>query len=259
MSGNNARSWHMRLARLSLAGIFAIETQRSLDMAAVSDNMHGAIQRDLLYTNLIDAGISPERAAEMVEKTMPYADTKSNVRSESLINGKPTSEQARQRTHTAARVASNIPVTLFGVLIFGLWWAVGGKYTIDGLPLLINWAGDLFHFRAGLSAITDWHAYLYLSWIPICMSFVERTSRPDKAIRRSLAWYGILILIAVWLVVSALDFGSTYMAVTTPAPGAWAITKQVATITPLAVAWSSVTTFLPEAALVWVVKLLFKG
>lgn len=181
------------------------------------------------------------------------------TRSEPIRNGVVVDAPVRQYIKTSRRYAANIPVVLFGVFIFGLWWAIGAKYTVDGLPLLINTIASWFHIAARLLPVTDWHTYLYLCWIPIFMSLVERTSRPDKAIRKPLAWYGILVLIVVWLVVSALDFGSTYMAVTTPAPDSWYIARQVATIKPIAVFWSGITTFLPEAALVAVVKLLFKG
>jgi hypothetical protein len=187
----------------------------------------------------------------------------SKVRSEPLVNGKTVDEQAQEkktrRATRASGVLENIPVVLFGVVIFGLWWAIGGKYTIDGAPLLLNSVAGWFHYHPNLRPVTDWHTYLHLCWVPVCVSFVERTSRPDKAIRKPLAWYGILILIAVWLIVSALDFGSTYMAVTTVAPDAWLLTRQVANTPFLAIGWSGITTFLPEAALVAVVKLLFKG
>jgi hypothetical protein len=178
------------------------------------------------------------------------------VQSEPLVNGKPIE---RKRRAPQAGILANIPVVLFGVLIFGLWWAFGGKYTIDGLPLLINFLGSLFHARIGLGAVADWHAYVYFCWIPIFMSVVERFARPDSAYRRGLAWRGILVLGVVWLVVSALDFGSTYMAVTTPAVDAWYITKQVASIKPLAALWAAITTFVPEVALIATIRLLFKG
>jgi hypothetical protein len=180
----------------------------------------------------------------------------SKVTSEPLVNGTPIS---KHRANRATGILANIPVVLFGVLIFGLWWAVGGKYTIDGLPLLINFIGSLFHARLGLQAVTDWHTYLYLCWIPVCMSVVERFARPDSAHRRGIAWRGILVLGVVWLVVSALDFGSTYMAVTTPAVDAWYITRQVAASRPVAATWAAITTFLPEVALVATIRLLFKG
>lgn len=136
-----------------------------------------------------------------------------------------------------------VPVTLFGVFFLLLWWAAGGKYTIDGLPLFFNTVFAFFHAPFALSRIGDWHWYVYLCWLPIAISVIERRNRP----RRGLVWSVILAYaVGVWLIVCMLDLGSTWLAVTHPLPDAFLLSRQVAQVKILAGIWTGATTFLPE-------------
>lgn len=136
-----------------------------------------------------------------------------------------------------------IPVVFLGTCILGLWWLAGGKYTIDGLPLLVNEIAAFFRIPVRLPPITDWHWYLRLCWLPFFISVLERRYAPWRRLTAS----GIMIwILLVWLIVSGVDAGSTWLAVTHPPADAYTVSRQLAAIRPLAAAWSVATTFLPE-------------
>lgn len=146
-------------------------------------------------------------------------------------------------------VWENFPGWLLGTLILLLWWAMGGKYTIEGLPLVANLIFEWFHVPMRLAPITDGRWYLYLCLLPVLISFVEQRYRPWKRhdiLSRKRFWLALL-----WIAVVAIDAGSTYLAIRSPAPNAWTITKQVAALAPLTVTWALLTTFGPESGLSW--------
>lgn len=160
----------------------------------------------------------------------------STVRSEVIQNGQAIRRVPRVRWE-------RVPIVLFGWLFLGLWWGAGGRFTIDGLPLFFNTVLGFFRAPEVFRPITDWHWYLYLCWLPILISVIERRNRP----RRGLAWSVILVYaIGVWVLVSVIDLGSTWLAVTNPPADAWLLTRQVAAVKPIAGVWTVATTFLPE-------------
>lgn len=178
-----------------------------------------------------------------------------------------TPDDARQAMHTRPPVRSGamggrqrlihwdrVPVALLGWAILALWWAAGAKYTIDGLPLLLNEIGAFFRAPLHLGQVTDWRWYILMSWLPITISIAERRYAPW---RRPVLSSIMIWVMGVWLIVSAIDAGSTWLAVTHPPDDAYTITKQIAAIRPLAATWSIVTTFVPEigmGALLWWVR-----
>lgn len=136
-----------------------------------------------------------------------------------------------------------VPLGLTGMALLALWWAVGGRYTIDGMPLLGNAILGFFRAPALFGAVTDPQWYLKLCWLPVVISYIERRNRP----RAGLAWnLAMVYAIGVWLIVSGADLGSTWLAVTHPEPDAWPLAQQVAQIPFLAVVWTVATTFAPE-------------
>lgn len=145
-----------------------------------------------------------------------------------------------------------VPV-LFGFFILGLWWAAGGKWTIEGMPLLLNEIFNFFRIGVRLPSVTNPWWYLGLIWLPIGISIVEHKYAPWRA------WgtYAIMampFILLIWLVVTAADWGSTYQAITHPAADAWLIAQQVATYPALSIPWVTLTTFIPElgfAVLTW--------
>lgn len=186
------------------------------------------------------------------------------VRSTELRDGKvPEEERVRIAQQALPRPAAKgrirwdrLPLVLLGWLILGLWWAAGGKYTIDGLPLLINEAFAFFRVLITLGRINHWGWYVGLCWLPVLISFAEHRYKPWRHLALSFIIVWVLI---VWLIVSGIDAGSTYLAVTNPLPDAYTISKQVAAIKPLAAIWSILTTFGPEAGMAALWKWLRSG
>lgn len=165
---------------------------------------------------------------------------------------------ARSAPVKAARSAwyDRLPVVLIGLPIFAGWWIMGGKYTIDGTPLLINMLLDFLRLGARVSPITDGRWYALLAWLPILVSIIERRNRP----RRGLAFTSTtVVVLAVWAIASLYDLGTTYIAVTTPAPDAWLLTQQIGAYRPVAALWTGATTFLPEIGIVALLRYLWRG
>lgn len=138
-----------------------------------------------------------------------------------------------------------LPLAFFGFVILGLWWAAGGKWTIDGTPLLINEVANFFRVPISLPPVRHGAVYLLLCWLPIGISYVEHHYAPWRAWRK---WsiLAVVFIVAIWLVVTAADWSSTWLAITHPEPSAWKIAHQVAALPPLAAVWVTLTTFVPE-------------
>jgi hypothetical protein len=150
------------------------------------------------------------------------------------------------RQHRGRIHWDRVPLVALGLVILGLWWAAGGRWTIDGLPLLINEILKFFHVSTRLAPLTDPRWYLFLFWLPLLISFAEHRYAPW----RRLAWSVIMIfVVGVWLTVSGLDLGSTWLAITNPSPDDWLIAQQLAAIKPLAALWCVLTTFAPEVGM----------
>jgi len=190
-----------------------------------------------------------ERAA-VREFSSAAGDLDAAIRQAERAAGKPrhAAPQVRSEATKPSRARrfhwDRLPLVALGFVVLGLWWGFGGKWTIDGLPLFINEVIlKSFHvgFRFGAIARPVWYAVL--CWVPFVISFAEHKYAPW----RSLAWSLIMVyVIGVWLIVSGLDFGSTFLALTHPAPDDSLIAQQVATIKPLAALWALLTTFAPE-------------
>lgn len=145
------------------------------------------------------------------------------------------------------------PLAAFGYFILLLWWIAGGKWTIDGSPLLINAVFDFLHIPAVLPPVRHYAVYAFLCWLPIGISVVEHRYAPWRGLRE----WSILALVyvmLVWFVVTGVDWSSTFLALTNPEPGAWRIAHEVAARPILAALWTTLTTFAPEigfAVLTW--------
>lgn len=170
----------------------------------------------------------------------------------SIARGAPTTTTAPNRP--VRRIHwERLPLALFGFFILGLWWAAGGKWTIDGTPMLLNVIFAFFRVRIELPLVSHWAAYALLCWLPILISYAEHNYAPWRGLRR----YGILVgifVIGIWLIVTAADWSSTWLAITHPDTDAWPIAHQLAALPPLAAIWTTLTTFAPEvgfAVLTW--------
>lgn len=165
---------------------------------------------------------------------------------------------AERKPATRARSAwyDRLPVVIIGLPIFVGWWVLGGKYTIDGTPLLANLFLEFLRLGARVAPITDGHWYAYLALLPILISIIERRNRPRRGLAFSSA---TVVVLAVWAIASLYDLGTTYIAVTTPAPDAWLITQQIGAYRPVAALWTGATTFLPEIGIVALLCYLRRG
>jgi hypothetical protein len=209
-----------------------------------------------------------EAAVEKARKVMKP----SPVKSAPLTNGK----VAEKKTAPGGIVWERVPVVLLGLFILGLWWMAGGKYTIDGMPLLFNEFAAFFRVQLRLAPVTNGVWYAVLCWVPVLISLSERRHSPWFRIRRALAKArqghtltvgDILFVVSaalfawvtlVWVIVSAMDAGSTWLAVTNPPADAYTISKQVAAARPLAGAWTAATTFLPEMGMAALIRWLWE-
>jgi hypothetical protein len=170
------------------------------------------------------------------------------------VRSAPLESRERPTTPSSDRFHwDRLPLVVFGYAILGLWWAAGGKWTIEGTPLLLNEVFNFFHITYRFAPISWAGWYAWLCWLPLGISFIEHKYAPWRAWQK----WGILSLIGVlfvWFVVTAADWSSTWQAITHPAPDAWRIARQVAGVPLIAGAWVTLTTFLPEigfAILAW--------
>jgi hypothetical protein len=162
----------------------------------------------------------------------------------------PPARKARPRFHWDRFVPAS-----FGLLILGLWWLAGARWTIDGAPLLLNVFLDFLRFPADwrFAPVTTFAPYLWFCWLPIGISIVEHVYAPWRNSRRS----GILVLlflVLIWFIVTSGDWSSTYLALKHPQPGAWPLTLQIASSPLLAGVLTTLTTFVPEigiSVLLW--------
>lgn len=163
-----------------------------------------------------------------------------------------------------------LPIVLLGLLILGLWWMAGGRYTIDGLPLLFNEAAKFFRLSVRLPPVTNGVWYAILCWLPILISLSESKHSPRTRIRQALQGQkltrGAILRIVftvvvawvtlIWFIVSALDAGSTWLAIRTPPSDAYTVSRQIAALPLLAALWTAATTFLPEMGIVALMRWL---
>lgn len=165
------------------------------------------------------------------------------------VAAKGTPTKPKTAYHRSLLPWDRVPAFLLGMFLLLIWWAFGARYTIDGLPLLVNLFAGWFHLPVLLPPIDNGIWYLRLCWLPILISFVERQYQPWR--RRDILSRKAYWLPLIWLVVIAIDFGSTFLAILNPADDAWPLTITVATVVPLAIGWSLLTTFGPESGLSW--------
>lgn len=168
----------------------------------------------------------------------------------------PAKPAERKPRATRAAWYERLPVVIIGLPIFVGWWIMGGKYTIDGTPLLANLLLDFLRIGARVPIISDGRYYLFLVWLPLLVSIIERRNRPRRGLALSNA---TVVVLAVWAIASLYDLGTTYIAVTTPAPDAWLITQQLGGSRIAASIWTGMTTFLPEIGIVALVRYLLRG
>lgn len=208
-------------------------------MASIPNDMQRASQRDDMYLNLVGAGIAPERAAEMVDKKLPYVP----VRSEPI------------KAAPVARTQSSRAVGLFA-LLFGIpLWLEAARFTRDGWILFLDWICVRFSIPWQVPAL-DWrvamaliallgfgYSYVEIGKQPVRLPRNWRTDMLDfskwRFERRWEAW-------VVWFVLIASDVGTTYAGAKNPDPSGLAIMRDIAAAAGPLIVYAILLTFIPD-------------
>ncbi len=177
-----------------------------------------------------------------------------SVRTEELKDSAPASQTASRPTEKPQEQASprSWPAAIALAIVGGLLWLAGAKYTLLGWVTGLNWFLGWLGLPARVPAPAG---YYMLIMIPagLLYSLVE-VKRPWK--QRNKSGERAALYWAIWMLLVASDIGTTFAGVTTPEPNAWAISRQLAAIWPLAGAWAAVLTFVPEWLIAGAHKLL---
>lgn len=161
------------------------------------------------------------------------------VQSKTMVDG-----QVSEKAEPIAPVTRGDmwPASLALFVVGGLMWLAGAKYTLLGWVAGLNWFLSWLELPARIPAPAGYYMLLLVP-IGLLYSLIEKlrpwkyhNKNPEKV---ALYW-------AIWALLVASDIGSTFAGVSTPGPTAWGITKQIAAMWPIAIAWAVVLTFVPE-------------
>lgn len=171
-----------------------------------------------------------------------------SVRTEELKDSKPAEREETQRVAlrpepvSAPLDASQVAGAVGLVIVGGLLWLAGAKYTLIGWVAGLNWFLGWLEIPARVPSPAGWWMLLMVP-LGLLYSLVE-VKRPWK--RKSKRTEKIILYWLIWAALVASDVGSTFAGVRNPGPGAWPVTLQVAASIPAALAWAIVLTFIPE-------------
>lgn len=161
----------------------------------------------------------------------------------------PTSAPVARKT-SASAWAVGLVVLAFG---FGGWLA-GGKYTVEGWIVWLNWFLVWVGFPFRVPPVAGWGLLIILP-VALVYSRVEVAHRPVW--RSGGQWhFAEPIFWIAWLLIVGTDVGSTYAGVRSPSPDAFLVTRQVAAVPWLSVVWAVLLTFSPEWLIIAGLKLL---
>lgn len=123
--------------------------------------------------------------------------------------GAPTTTRVRVKrivTWSPSKLAGASVGFIFAFVV----WAVGGRYTIDGLAKIANWFMAFFGIPLHINLPLSWQWYLALMILPLLASTVEWRNLPRQQIgnRVIYASYG---MICVWCITAAGDLASTFL------------------------------------------------
>lgn len=139
-------------------------------------------------------------------------------------------------------------------LVFGLaFWAVGGKYTLDGWIVGLNVLLGFLQVPARIPRAVEWWVLLFIP-LALAYSWVEVMARPGRPTSRG--WRRWLVAFLLWLIVIATDVGSTFIGVQNPGIRPWLVSTWLAETDIAGGLWSIVLTFFPEALILYGIKQL---
>ncbi|NJO83351.1 MAG: hypothetical protein HC828_11370 [Blastochloris sp.] len=141
------------------------------------------------------------------------------------------------------------------LFVFGLtFWLVGSWYTLRGGTLALNVIMAFFGFNYAVTYLVGMHALIGCIVLGLFYSLVEFGAFPRKkalqSIARRIHWGVAVLVVAIWLVLIASDFGSTQIGVLNPPPDSWPLVLWIAQYWYVAVVWSLFLTFIPETMMI---------
>lgn len=159
----------------------------------------------------------------------------------------------RQRTALPWR-ATGLLAFLGGMTL----WLVGARFTVLGVPFVLEALFDLFGLAIRVVLPSGWPLLGLTIGLGLVMSLVEFGCRPRRTFFAA-GLFAAVLLLMLWLAVNAADLTSTYFGVRNPVADAWSLTRQVADSTRLSVAWTVVLTYCPELLILVGLRWVWRG
>lgn len=175
------------------------------------------------------------------------------VKSADLDHGQTREERRIQRQQERAAHAAlfwaSIGWRALGLLMLGAGaglWLLGARYSIDGWARGLTMLGVVANLPIQVTPPTGTDAYVPTAILGLVYSLAELKVRPNRIMLQYAGVKAFAILLIGVLLVHGSDIGSTFLALSAPAPNAWPVhvwaTELVA---PLAL-WAIILTYVPE-------------
>lgn len=139
-------------------------------------------------------------------------------------------------------------------LAFGLtFWAVGGKYTLDGWVTGLNILLGFLQVPARIPRPVGWWVLLFIP-LALAYSWVEVRARPPLVPRGAFDRWAVAFLL--WGIVILSDIGSTFAGIQSPGPRPWPVSVWLAENDLAGGVWAVILTFVPEALILYALRQL---
>lgn len=149
-------------------------------------------------------------------------------------------EEEAQGARSSGSFAAGLALIVFGVI----GWVAGGKYTAEGWIIWLNWFLAWVGIPSRVPPLQG-AGFILAALIAYAYSEIEVRHKPARRVGRR--WkLSPLPIVAIWALIVATDVGTTYQGISTPAPDAWLLTKQIAREPLLGGLWAIILTFFPE-------------
>lgn len=176
----------------------------------------------------------------------------STVKSEELKDGKPLP------AHPFLTTLHWRGVGIFSIVVGGVLWLIGARYTVMGLPTVIEALFGRFNIALRPELPTGWPLLYLTIAIGAIISAAEFGCYPRRRFFDHAIGAGVALFL-IWLTANAADLSSTYTGVTEITPAMNANDTWVATHQWAAAIWTLFLTYVPELVIIGGVRWLFKG
>lgn len=148
-------------------------------------------------------------------------------------------------------LAAGVLALAFGVI----FWAVGGKYTLEGWVIGLNLLLGFLDVPVRIARPDGWWVLLFVP-LAAAYSWVEVRARPPrlKRLKQLRRWLAPALL---WAIVIGTDVGSTFAGVQNPGPRPWPISVWLAATDVAGGVWAVALTFFPESLILYGWRELF--